>query len=264
MYISPLGKALIIIAVFALILTLAFTAWVIIRGREPMELAQAEGRIFWDFMRERWRAQKVARITQSQVPQAARCPNHVTRALFSSTTRALQYIWRCLRAETALAASSDTPLPPVQPITLSQAPHSAWGYIEAAAWQALAIDALQAETCRLAPLDSELPLIAVTGAKHPQPPIATAAPTITPTPSPRLTPGALVRVSGTEGLGLRVRSEARISAPMLYKAREGDTFRVADGPVFQDEIDWWRVCSLRDGACGWTAGEFLAVVQERP
>jgi hypothetical protein len=262
MVISPFGKALIIIVAFALVLTLAFTVWVIMRGREPMELAQAEGLIFWDFVRERWRAQKIARITQSQLPQSARCPNHVARALWSSTTRAIQHTWRCLRADERGAAPAEKFLPTVAPITLRQAPCQTWRYIEAATWQALAVDALQAETCRLAPLNSELPLIAVTGGESIPTPIPTTAPTIAPTASPRLTAGTLVRVSGTEGLGLRVRRAADLTAPLLYKAREGDTFRVADGPVFQDEIDWWRVCSLKDGACGWAAGDYLSIIQQ--
>lgn len=264
MYISPFGKALITIAALILLLALALTAWVIIRGRQPMKLPAAEGITFWDFMRERWRAQKIARVTHAQLPQADPCPNRVARALLDSTSRAVAYAWRCLRAETSAAAATNAALPPIQPITLAQAPDRAWTYIETASWQALALDAVQTDTCALAPLNSQPPLIAVTGGDSaPLPtPIPTLAPTL-PTDLPAvLAPGVLVEVSGTEGLGLRVREQPATTAPILFKADEGDIYRVADGPVLNEEIEWWQVRALKDGTSGWVSGQYLRIIPE--
>jgi len=264
MYISPFGKTLITIAALTLLLALALTAWVVIRGRQPMDLPAAEGITFWDFMRERWRAQKIARVTHAQLPQADPCPNRVARTLLESTARAIAYAWRSLRAETSVTASADTSLPPIQPITLSQAPDRAWAYIEAAAWQALALDAVQADTCALAPLNSQPPLIAVTGGDSAPPPtpIPTLSPTLPAEMPVVLAPGILVEVSGTEGLGLRVREQPATTAPILFKADEGQLYRVADGPVLSEEIEWWQVRALKDGSSGWVAGEYLRIIPE--
>jgi hypothetical protein len=74
----------------------------------------------------------------------------------------------------------------------------------------------------------------------------------------------LAEVRGTDGAGLRVRSEPGIQGAIQFKRAEGEVFRIVDGPYFADNIAWWLVRALDDGASGWAAGEFLTVIVEQP
>ena len=269
MVISNLGKTLIVFTVLILFLALALGAWMILRAQQPMQIAQAGGMTFRDFISDRWRAQKVAAITAAQVPQQRGCRNPITRALPDAFSRAAQYAWRCLRAKTDSAIPAAEGLPLVQPAGLREAPQRLWAYYEAAAWQALAVDAAQEGECALAPLQIEPLLIAVTGAETTTPqPIIAPMPTFffpTHTPgAPLLSVGALAEVRGTDGAGLRVRSEPGIQGTIQFKRPEGEVFRIVDGPYFADDMAWWLVRALDDGASGWAAGEFLIVFTEQP
>jgi hypothetical protein len=269
MVISNFAKTLIAITVLILFLALVLGAWMMLRAQQPMQVAQAGGMTFWDFISDRCRAQKVAAITTAQVPQQRACRNPVTRALPDAFSRAAQYTWRCLRAEADSATPSAEGLPLVQPADLRQAPQRLWAYFEAAAWQALVEEAAQDGECALAPLQAEPLLIAVTGAEPntPQPTIAPMPtfffPTHTP-PAPVLAAGMLAEVRGTDGAGLRVRSKPGIQGEILFKRPEGELFQVVDGPYFMDDMAWWLVRALDDGASGWAAGEFLTVIVEQP
>jgi hypothetical protein len=269
MVISNFAKTLIVITVLILILALAFGAWMILRAQQPMQVTQAGGMTFRDFITDRWRAQKVAAITTAQVPQQGGCRNPLTRALPEAFSQAAQYTWHCLRAEAGSAVPANEGLPPVQPAGLRQAPQRMWAYFEAAAWQALVEDAVQDGECALAPLQVESLLIAVTGAEPKTPqliitPLPTFFfPTHTP-PAPLLSVGLLAQVSGTDGAGLRVRTEPSIQGEILFKRPEGEVFRVVEGPYFADDMAWWLVRALNDGASGWAAGEFLAQIADQP
>ena len=95
------------------------------------------------------------------------------------------------------------------------------------------------------------------------PPTA-AVPGPTPSPSPAPSPvpprvavGGWVRVRGTEGGDLRLRSAPSLSGETRALVKEGTLLRVLEGPVEADGYTWWRVQSPEDQT-GWAAGQWLA------
>ena len=95
------------------------------------------------------------------------------------------------------------------------------------------------------------------------------APTNLPTPSSEapivLPEGAIginlfVIVSGTEGLGLRMRSAAGTGADVKFMAMDDEVFKVVAGPVVSDGHTWWRLeAPLDENRSGWAAEDFLTV-----
>ncbi len=267
MYISPFGKVVLALLAVTLILGLTAAAWSLARAGEAMGITAAEGMTTRTFIHARWRAQKIARITQAQTPQQARCGNTVMRGIAKHFSGALQYGWRCLRASMDTRGESDGTLPAVTPATLAELPERMWAYFEAAIWQALAIDAVAADTCALAPLEGEAIMIAVSGGGEKAAPTSTRTParaTATPAQADEgsLETGVLVEISGTEGLGLRVREAAGLMSEIRFKAQDGERFRIADGPAYADEIVWWQIRCMKNGDSGWAAGAYLQIVEE--
>lgn len=106
-----------------------------------------------------------------------------------------------------------------------------------------------------------------------------AAPTLTakpeqPTmsPSPTSTPinnlpegvigvGAYVQVVGTEGAGLRMRSEPGLAGEVNFTALDSEVFLVIGGPVEADSYTWWHLEAPYDASrSGWSAGDFLSPI----
>ncbi len=107
------------------------------------------------------------------------------------------------------------------------------------------------------------------------------APTLTPTPVPPTrvpspTPttifflpegvigvGAYVQVSGTDGAGLRMRSEPGLASQVNFTAMDSEVFLVIDGPVEADGYTWWHLEAPYDQTRnGWSAGDFLTTIEE--
>lgn len=107
------------------------------------------------------------------------------------------------------------------------------------------------------------------------------APTLTPTqlppttvPSPTPTKifflpegvigvGAFVKVGGTEGAGLRMRSEPGLDSQVNFTALDSEVFLVIDGPVEADGYTWWHLEAPYDQTRnGWSAGDFLTPIEE--
>ena len=107
------------------------------------------------------------------------------------------------------------------------------------------------------------------------------APTLTPTPVPPTaipspTPttifflpegvigvGAFVQVAGTEGAGLRMRSEPGLNSQVNFTALDSEVFLVIDGPVEADGYIWWLLEAPYDqNRNGWSAGNFLTPIEE--
>ncbi len=107
------------------------------------------------------------------------------------------------------------------------------------------------------------------------------APTITPTkpqptqiPSPTSTliiflpegligVGGYVQVSGTEGAGLRMRSQPSLGGEINFTAMDSEVFLVIGGPVEADGYTWWHLEAPYDQTRnGWSAGEFLTPIEE--
>jgi len=103
-------------------------------------------------------------------------------------------------------------------------------------------------------------------------------PTYTPTPLPTqpefpiITPtiestlgiqvGGYVRILGTEGEGLRLRSDPSLGGEIVYVGFEGEVFNVAGGPVEQDGYLWWQLeAPLNASLQGWAVSNYLEPAQ---
>ncbi len=75
--------------------------------------------------------------------------------------------------------------------------------------------------------------------------------------------GIYVQVSGTEGVGLRMRSEPGLSSTTNFTALDSEVFLVIDGPVEVDGYNWWYLEAPYDQSRnGWSAGAFLTPIYE--
>jgi len=109
-----------------------------------------------------------------------------------------------------------------------------------------------------------------------------AAPTLTqkpldPTPLPSHTPtsiffmpegvigiGAYVQVTGTDGAGLRMRSEPNLESDVNFTALDAEVFLVIDGPEEADGYTWWHLEAPYDQTRnGWSVGDYLTPIEEQ-
>lgn len=75
--------------------------------------------------------------------------------------------------------------------------------------------------------------------------------------------GSYVQITGTGGVGLRIRLAPGTDSAPQFIARENEVFLVKDGPVEKDGINWWfLVASYDNSRQGWAAGQYLAVVDQ--
>jgi len=73
--------------------------------------------------------------------------------------------------------------------------------------------------------------------------------------------GVDVKVDGTGGAGLRIRSDPGIASGVQFLATDGDVFQVDDGPEEADGYTWWFVVSSRDPTRrGWAVSNYLVRV----
>jgi hypothetical protein len=74
--------------------------------------------------------------------------------------------------------------------------------------------------------------------------------------------GIVVQVTGTGGDGLRMRVSPGLEYDVVFVAKDGDIFRVADGPQEGSGYTWWYLISpLDDSIRGWVVVNFLSVYQ---
>ncbi len=115
------------------------------------------------------------------------------------------------------------------------------------------------------PLINIIPASTATPLAPMSPPTQTplpAAPTLPPLPPGTIAVGAYVQVNGTEGDGLRLRTEANLSSQVAFLAAEGDVYQVIDGPRQGDGYTWWYVIDPYDQSPqGWAVATYLAVIQ---
>jgi hypothetical protein len=105
-----------------------------------------------------------------------------------------------------------------------------------------------------------------------------AVPSVTPNPTPALqstnstnvnpdgvmTIGAVVQISGTGNVGLRLRQSPGTDGAPQFVAMENEVFVIQDGPVTKDGITWWLLSSSYDkNRQGWAAGQYLKVFAEQ-
>ncbi len=117
-------------------------------------------------------------------------------------------------------------------------------------------------------LTSATPQTGVTVIPGPTP--TPTPPAIPPTATPKPTAAAVggiavgmyVKITGTEGSGLRLRSDAGTSKTLNFVAMDEEVFQVKDGPRDADGFTWWMLQAPYDPKrTGWGASKYLTVVQ---
>jgi hypothetical protein len=75
--------------------------------------------------------------------------------------------------------------------------------------------------------------------------------------------GSFVKVRGTDGAGLRLRSDPGHSSEPLFLGIEHEIFKIEAGPQEDDGYIWWfLVAPFDEGRKGWAVSNYLEVVQE--
>jgi len=87
-------------------------------------------------------------------------------------------------------------------------------------------------------------------------------------PDPDLLPlddlriGTFVKVSGTEGAGLRLRSEPGLDSESQYLGLEDEIFKIENGPIEKDGYRWWYLTAPFDSSRnGWAVSIYLRIDQ---
>jgi hypothetical protein len=101
------------------------------------------------------------------------------------------------------------------------------------------------------------------------PPSPTVLPTETPQPAAtpysatgRIEVGLVVEVFGTDGDGLRLRSDPGTAGTVQLLAGETEVFVVQDGPVEADGRTWFYLVSPSDASrAGWAVSDYLQLAQ---
>ena len=77
--------------------------------------------------------------------------------------------------------------------------------------------------------------------------------------------GAYIQITGTEGVGLRLRAGPGLSTELLFLGEDSEVFQVKDGPKEADGYTWWYIVApYDDSRAGWAAANFLTVVPPPP
>ena len=105
-------------------------------------------------------------------------------------------------------------------------------------------------------------------------PAPTSTPNVTPTSTPdplifgtpTLAPdvigvGGYVQITGTDGEGLRLRSDPSLNGTPVFLGYEEEVFEVRDGPQEADGYTWWYLVAPYDETrAGWAASDFLGAI----
>jgi len=124
------------------------------------------------------------------------------------------------------------------------------------------------QTASLAPILTVIPAPSAT-APVILSPTASLSPTQIPTALPgapkNFTTGELVQIFGTDGEGLRMRSNPNLGADVLLLGLESEVFEVIEGPAAADGYTWWRLANPFDPSKqGWAADQFLRSLDGTP
>jgi hypothetical protein len=97
------------------------------------------------------------------------------------------------------------------------------------------------------------------------PTISSDSATLEALPSPvpgEISLNAYVQITGTEGTGLRLRSEPGLNADVQLIGSEAEVFIVKDGPREVDGYTWWYLVGPFDESrSGWAVANYLFTVQ---
>lgn len=73
--------------------------------------------------------------------------------------------------------------------------------------------------------------------------------------------GSYVEISGTGGVGLKMRLDPGKDSTPQFIAMENEVFEVKDGPRLSDDITWWLLVAPYDiNRKGWAAGQYLTII----
>ena len=108
---------------------------------------------------------------------------------------------------------------------------------------------------------AEITVIAAPTSTSSAPATATIDP-FAPTPAPTgIALGNYVQISGTEGEGLRIRSEPGLNGDFEFLGYDSEVFIIKDGPRQADGFTWWYLVAPYDETRnGWAAADFLSYV----
>jgi hypothetical protein len=108
---------------------------------------------------------------------------------------------------------------------------------------------------------AEITVIAAPTSTSSAPATATIDP-FAPTPAPTgIALGNYVQIKGTEGEGLRIRSEPGLNGEFEFLGYDSEVFIIKDGPRQADGFTWWYLVAPYDETRnGWAAADFLSYV----
>ncbi len=77
--------------------------------------------------------------------------------------------------------------------------------------------------------------------------------------------GKYVQITGTDGVGLRLRAGPGVNSEPRFLGMDAEVFRVKDGPKMADNYTWWFLEAPYDpNRSGWAAATYLKVVDATP
>ena len=72
-----------------------------------------------------------------------------------------------------------------------------------------------------------------------------------------------IKIEGTGGVGLRIRSNPGVEAEVVFLANESEVFIVIGGPEEKDGMYWWQLSTPYDESrSGWASADYLVAVNE--
>ena len=93
------------------------------------------------------------------------------------------------------------------------------------------------------------------------PPTPTIDPFAPPTEQAGIAIGNYVQITGTNGEGLRIRSEPGLAGNSEFLGFDSEVFIVEDGPREVDGYVWWYLVAPYDETrVGWAAADFLTYI----
>jgi len=110
-------------------------------------------------------------------------------------------------------------------------------------------------------IPADLTVIPASTATSNAPPTPTIDP-FAPTPAPTgIAIGNYVQISGTDGEGLRIRSEPGLNGNPDFLGYDSEVFIIRDGPREVDGYIWWYLVAPYDETrAGWAASDFLTFI----
>jgi len=298
-----LGDIFKVFLITCLLIGLTVGVWIFHQGNQSLDIPESNGISFWELIQERWRSYKAINDSVSSQAQFLGCENNILRLFPINFKSAARFTYACFQPDSELANAfkywevkkPDQVLPTVTPIKFIDMPNAFWSYFSAAYWRGLvSIDHMSNE-CALGPMDeifisnkanqefspAKLPITQVDSIENNEmttelsikptaeiTEIATQAQStsipLTSFKQAAFRVGDTVKIYGTENQGLRVREDPGLDKYIKYIAKEGDLYRITDGPFNLDDFMWWRIQSLKTpGSEGWSVENFLEKASEQ-